>query len=261
MSPPLTGNPTAITDTQPKPRKNILSSRLAKDLFARRIVTTSGFAVIFVILAIFFVIAAEVLPLFQSAEVSLVKILETQPKGKLLTIGTEEYKTVAYTVDATGIQFHSLEGGTTWDPVDLPDLSDATITSASDPQRDKVMLGLSDGRIIAIQIIFDIAFHDGQRSVTPRAETIDVIELNENGSPVTLLAHHSIDSDFLVAGVTGTNQITAVSVSSRKNLMGNGVNNYTHSVSLRRGTLFVELTSSVLREELSYGKLKIIKLF
>lgn len=43
-----------------------------------------------------------------------------------------------------------------------------------------------------------------------------------------------------------------------KGLMGNGVNNYTSSVQLKRDTLYVQLTSSVLREELSYGKEKII---
>lgn len=42
------------------------------------------------------------------------------------------------------------------------------------------------------------------------------------------------------------------------NLMGNGVNNYTTSVKLHQDTLYVELSSSVLREELSYGKEKII---
>lgn len=43
-------------------------------------------------------------------------------------------------------------------------------------------------------------------------------------------------------------------------LMGNGVNNYTTSISLERDTLYVQLSSSVLREELSYGKEKIIKM-
>ncbi|MEB8329598.1 DUF721 domain-containing protein [Flavobacteriaceae bacterium KMM 6897] len=42
------------------------------------------------------------------------------------------------------------------------------------------------------------------------------------------------------------------------NLMGNGVNNYTTAIELRNETLFVSLTSSVLREELSHGKSKII---
>lgn len=45
-----------------------------------------------------------------------------------------------------------------------------------------------------------------------------------------------------------------------KNLMGNGVNNYTRDILLKGTTLYVELTSAVLREELSYGKSKIVKM-
>jgi hypothetical protein len=41
-------------------------------------------------------------------------------------------------------------------------------------------------------------------------------------------------------------------------LMGNGVNNYTTNIMLKQDTLYVRLSSSVLREELSYGKDKII---
>ena len=43
-----------------------------------------------------------------------------------------------------------------------------------------------------------------------------------------------------------------------QNLMGNGVNSYTKNVALRGSTLYVELSSSVLREELSHGKSKIL---
>ena len=45
-----------------------------------------------------------------------------------------------------------------------------------------------------------------------------------------------------------------------KRLMGNGVNSYTTAVQLKNNTLYVKLSSSVLREELSYGKEKIINL-
>ncbi len=41
-------------------------------------------------------------------------------------------------------------------------------------------------------------------------------------------------------------------------LMGNGVNNYTTAIELRNETLYVSLSSSVLREELSHGKSKIM---
>jgi len=56
----------------------------------------------------------------------------------------------------------------------------------------------------------------------------------------------------------GLNQISVAD--AWKNLMGNGVNNYTKDVILRGSTLYVQLTSAVLREELSYGKDKIIKM-
>jgi hypothetical protein len=43
-----------------------------------------------------------------------------------------------------------------------------------------------------------------------------------------------------------------------ENIMGHGVNHYTTAIKLERNTLYVQLSSSVLREELSYGKEKII---
>lgn len=43
-------------------------------------------------------------------------------------------------------------------------------------------------------------------------------------------------------------------------LMKNGVANYTTDINLKNGTLYIKLKSSVLREELSYGKEKIMKL-
>ncbi|GAA4274553.1 DUF721 domain-containing protein [Aquimarina gracilis] len=41
-------------------------------------------------------------------------------------------------------------------------------------------------------------------------------------------------------------------------IMGPAITKYTQNIRLERNTLFVQLTSSVLREELSYGKQKII---
>jgi hypothetical protein len=55
---------------------------------------------------------------------------------------------------------------------------------------------------------------------------------------------------------TGLNKVNVADAWAK--LMGNGVNNYTTSVQLERDTLYVQLSSSVLREELSYGKEKII---
>ena len=43
-------------------------------------------------------------------------------------------------------------------------------------------------------------------------------------------------------------------------VMGQGVANYTESVSLKNGLLIVKLKSSALREELNYGKNKIVSM-
>lgn len=43
-------------------------------------------------------------------------------------------------------------------------------------------------------------------------------------------------------------------------LLGNGVKSYTRRVTFKNGILYAELTSAVLREELSYGKSKIISM-
>jgi hypothetical protein len=45
-----------------------------------------------------------------------------------------------------------------------------------------------------------------------------------------------------------------------KETMGSNVNSYTTELNLRNKTLYVNLSSSVLRQELSYGKQKIIDL-
>ncbi|MCF1422215.1 MULTISPECIES: DUF721 domain-containing protein [Mangrovimonas] len=45
-----------------------------------------------------------------------------------------------------------------------------------------------------------------------------------------------------------------------KEMMGNGVNNYTTNITVKGKTLYVQLSSSTLREELSYGKSKIISM-
>jgi hypothetical protein len=56
----------------------------------------------------------------------------------------------------------------------------------------------------------------------------------------------------------GLNQVSIAD--AWKNLMGNGVANYTEKVTLQNNTLIVKLNSSVLREELGHGKEKIIKM-
>lgn len=76
-----------------------------------------------------------------------------------------------------------------------------------------------------------------------------------NDSPIGDILNKIIQTNKLQSGM---DQIDVKEAWA--NLMGNGVNSYTQNVLLRGSTLYVELTSSVLREELSHGKSKIIRM-
>jgi len=56
----------------------------------------------------------------------------------------------------------------------------------------------------------------------------------------------------------GLNQVSIAE--AWNNLMGNGITCYTEKVTLQNHVLIVKLNSSVLREELSYGKEKIMNM-
>lgn len=77
---------------------------------------------------------------------------------------------------------------------------------------------------------------------------------NDN-NPIGDVLKEIIRTNNLQKGMDGINVRDAW-----KNLMGPGISNYTGEVMLRGTVLYVQLTSAVLREELSYGREKIIRM-
>ena len=78
---------------------------------------------------------------------------------------------------------------------------------------------------------------------------------NNDHLPISDILKEFVDTNKLQSGLDKVNVKDAWA-----QMMGNGVNNYTTAIQLERDTLYVQLSSSVLREELSYGKEKIIKM-
>jgi hypothetical protein len=76
-----------------------------------------------------------------------------------------------------------------------------------------------------------------------------------NESPISDVLKAFIENNKLQSGMDKIDVEKAW-----KDLMGNGVNTYTKEVILKGTTLYVTLTSAVLREELSHGKQKIISM-
>ncbi|WP_179346092.1 DUF721 domain-containing protein [Winogradskyella ursingii] len=78
---------------------------------------------------------------------------------------------------------------------------------------------------------------------------------NNDNQPIQDILKEFVKSNNLQTGLDKVNVREAWA-----NLMGNGVNNYTTAIELKHETLYVQLSSSVLREELSYGNAKIVKM-
>ncbi len=80
-----------------------------------------------------------------------------------------------------------------------------------------------------------------------------MVKRKKNNLSLSEAIHEFIAENKLQKGIDRVNVKDAW-----KKLMGNGVNNYTTTVELKNDTLFISLSSSVLREELSHGKSKIV---
>lgn len=78
---------------------------------------------------------------------------------------------------------------------------------------------------------------------------------NNDNQPIQDILKEFVKNNNLQTGLDKVNVREAWA-----NLMGNGVNNYTTAIELKHETLYVQLSSSVLREELSYGNEKIVKM-
>lgn len=76
-----------------------------------------------------------------------------------------------------------------------------------------------------------------------------------NEASISEVLQNIIENNKLQFGINEVEVRTAWRI-----LMGNGVNSYTQDLVLKGTTLYVSLSSAVLREELLHGKSKIIKM-
>ncbi|MBT7475103.1 MAG: hypothetical protein HN649_00595, partial [Nitrospina sp.] len=110
-----------------------LVQRQFTDGIARGVVTAGGWTIIASILAILFVIVAEVYPLFKKPSVSLVS--EFKVLSAPLAIGMDPYHDKAYTVETDGIRFYSLQENKFESQPELPEWDSVRVTGVSPSMR------------------------------------------------------------------------------------------------------------------------------
>ena len=151
------------------------SRRIRLDQWASRLVVVGGLVIIAAILAILFVIVAEVYPLFKVPTATLVRSYPaTDPAAAWRLAGSEglgvdEYRAIAYGIDRRGLlQLLSLKDGRALPPVPIVGLDGAQVSAIGYGGHSRYAIGTSDGRVIPLEMNFEAAFLGGERTVTPR---------------------------------------------------------------------------------------------
>ena len=84
----------------------------------------------------------------------------------------DPYHEKAYTVEADGIHFYSLQEESFESKPDLPQWGSAQVTGVSPSTKNFPVLGLSDGRVYPINIEFRSIYNsDSQRIIKPQIKT------------------------------------------------------------------------------------------
>jgi phosphate transport system permease protein len=146
--------------------------RIIADRWASRLVVSGGIIIIASILAILFVIAAEVYPLFKTPTASLLGTRAGAVGASVpapgVAAGVDEYREIAYVIGAGGtLEFLPLRRDVRLSSVPVPTLDGSRITAVAALGKGRHLLGTSDGRVVPLDMRFDVAFKEGKREVTP----------------------------------------------------------------------------------------------
>lgn len=211
--PPEEARPFAVA------RKGI-ARRLLADRLTRRLVILGGVAIIASILSILLIIAAEITPLFRAPSAKSLPALPVASGTSPLAIDVDEYREVAYLVTRSGIQILSLKDGTLLSSPTLAGLRGATVTSTSAPRHGAFALGLSDGRVIPVEMRFSVSYPDGTRQITPEFNVGVPIRADLKGRPIRRVAHATDGDTPVTVASTEGQELILLTVKETRPLIG-----------------------------------------
>jgi phosphate transport system permease protein len=200
------------------------SRRIGIDQWAARLVILGGLIIILSILAILFVIVAEVWPLFRKPAASLVGTIASAagPPAGGDAVGVDEYREIAYTVTRAGtVAFLALKGAPVPPPAPVPALDGREVTSVALSPMGTMLLGASDGRVVPLEVKFDVAFDAGKRTITPRAAFGEPSAVDPDGQRAVLrLAFATPESGPIAIAQVGPRDLVLQTVVEKKALVG-----------------------------------------
>lgn len=142
--------------------------RALKDTLARYFVSIGGVSIIAAILLIFFYLLSVVVPMFESADITLDHHYTAPGEGNTLLLGLEEQGGMALRVtDRAQAIFFDTASGEVVSEVALP--VNSPVSSISSKQ-DQVVVGLENGHVLVFKYLFETSYPDNVRTVTPSIE-------------------------------------------------------------------------------------------
>jgi len=202
------------------------SRRILADRWASRLVVVGGLVIIASILAILFVIAAEVYPLFKRPTAAFVgAYVQASGAGAPApgdSMGVDEYREIAATITSRGVlEFLSLKGARNLPAVTVPGLGSASVTAVAGFGKSGYILGTSDGRSVILDMAFEVAFPGGARTVTPKPTFEEPATLDDGGKrPILRLAHAAAQGGPVTVAQVGPADLILRTVVEKKALVG-----------------------------------------
>ncbi len=216
-SPAASGGP--VQPARPRLSSRLLRRRLA-DRAAKWIVVGGGLTIIASILAILFVIFGETVPLFQDPSIRPAAAAAIALEGPPLALDVDEYRELACVATAKGVRFFAIQDDR---GVKVPAplvVEGATVTSVSSGMRGTWALGLSDGRVQAVDVRFSSVFGKDTRVVSGNLEAAAPGVLDPEKRPVRVLTRVAGEKGGYIAGAVGPRDLLFLRRTIKKSLIG-----------------------------------------
>ena len=202
--------------------------RIRADRWASRLVVVGGIVIIAAILAILFVIVAEVYPLFKAPSVTLQSShAASNPASAWRLVGGEglgvdEYREIAYGIDRRGVlQLLSLKDGRALPGVPIPGLDGAQVSAVAAMGPSRHVVGTSDGRVIPLEMKFAVTYSASGREVVARPLFGESSALDpDRKRPIRALASAAPASGPISIAQVGATELMVQTTVEKKALIG-----------------------------------------
>ncbi|MGR8918354.1 MAG: hypothetical protein ACU85V_01955, partial [Gammaproteobacteria bacterium] len=205
--------------------------RIVKDKLFAGIMGVGGVAVIVAIMLIFAYLFYVVVPLFKGAEITPGVTAAYRASSPVAHAALDEYTEIGLDVRADGsYSFFAAGDGRVIDSGHLLGAAsaDVAVTSiaAGDPAAHTLFAGTGDGRAVVARADYSISYPDDRRVVTPRLSRAfegALVEVDERGQALTLLAGQSSDDETTLAAVTADGRVLVVGVTTETSFLDDEV--------------------------------------